>query len=179
MVGQEVGFWSLASFGRPPSGLQPEVGCVVLDPFTAARLGMLHSSVTFRSLALRSTGISLIFEHACVFFLSTRNLEQKFWETAPQIALRNCSKESGRKGQYICDFWWMGNCCCSFAQSCPTVRNTSDCSRPGFLVLHYLLEFTQTHVHWVDDAIQSSHPLFPPSPSAFSLSQNQGSFPMR
>ena len=38
-----------------------------------------------------------------------------------------------------------------------------DCSTPGFPVLHYLLEFGQTHVHWVDDAIQLSHPLSPPS----------------
>ena len=36
-----------------------------------------------------------------------------------------------------------------------------DCSRPGFRVLHYLPEIAQTHVHWVDDAIQPSHPLLP------------------
>ena len=45
-----------------------------------------------------------------------------------------------------------------------------DCSTPGFPVLHYLLEFAQTHVHWVDDAIPPSHPLSPPSPPAFNLS---------
>ena len=46
-----------------------------------------------------------------------------------------------------------------------------DCSKLGFPVLHYLLEFTQTHVHWVDDAIQPSHPLLPPSclPSIFPI----------
>ena len=38
-----------------------------------------------------------------------------------------------------------------------------DCRMPGFSVLHYLLEFAQTHVHWVDDAIQPSHPLSPHS----------------
>ena len=48
-----------------------------------------------------------------------------------------------------------------------------NCSTPGFPVLHYLLEFTQTHVHWVSDAIQPSHPLSPPSPF---LSQHQGLF---
>ena len=42
--------------------------------------------------------------------------------------------------------------------------------------LHYLLEFAQTLVHWVSDAIQLSHPLFSPSPPAFSLSQHQGIF---
>ena len=41
-----------------------------------------------------------------------------------------------------------------------------DCNTPGFPVLHYLSEFAQTHVHWVDDAIQPSHPLLLPSPPA-------------
>ena len=45
---------------------------------------------------------------------------------------------------------------------------------PGFPILHYLLEFAQTHVHWVSDAIQSSHLLSPPSPLALKLSQHQG-----
>ena len=44
----------------------------------------------------------------------------------------------------------------------------------GFLVLHCLPEFAQTHVHWADDAIQPPHPLSPPSPLALSLSQHQG-----
>ena len=53
---------------------------------------------------------------------------------------------------------------------------TMDCSTPGFPVHHQLLEFTQTHVHWVGDAIQSSHPLSSPSPPTFNLSQHQGLF---
>ena len=51
-----------------------------------------------------------------------------------------------------------------------------DCSTPGFPVPHHLPELVQTHVHWVDDAIQSSLPLSSPSPPAFSLSQHQGLF---
>ena len=51
-----------------------------------------------------------------------------------------------------------------------------DCSMPGFPVHHQLLEFTQTHVPWVGDAIQPSHPLSFPSPPAFNLSQHQGLF---
>ena len=51
-----------------------------------------------------------------------------------------------------------------------------DCSTAGFHVLHYLLEFAQTHVLWVDDAIQPSHPLSSPSPPALNLSQSQGLF---
>ena len=50
------------------------------------------------------------------------------------------------------------------------------CSRPGSPVFHYLLQFAQTHVHWVDDAIQTSLPLWSPSPPTFSLSQHQGPF---
>ena len=51
-----------------------------------------------------------------------------------------------------------------------------DCSTPGFPIHHQLLEFTQTHVHRVSDAIQSSHPLSSPSPPAFNISQHQGLF---
>ena len=62
------------------------------------------------------------------------------------------------------------------AQSCPTLRDPMDCSTPGLPVHHQLPESTQTHVHWVSDAIQPSHPLSPPSPPAFNLSQHQGLF---
>ena len=63
------------------------------------------------------------------------------------------------------------NSCCSVSQSCPTLCDTMDWSMPGFPVLHYLLEFLQTHVYCVGDAIQPSHPLLSPSPPAFSCSQ--------
>ena len=62
----------------------------------------------------------------------------------------------------------------SVAQSCLTLCDPVHCSTPGFPVHHQLLEFTQTHVHWVSDAIQPSHPLSSPSPPAFNLSQHQG-----
>ena len=51
-----------------------------------------------------------------------------------------------------------------------------DCSTPGVPVHHQLPEFYQTHVHWVSDAIQPSHPLSSPSHPAFNLSQHQGLF---
>ena len=70
----------------------------------------------------------------------------------------------------------VSDCCCSVAQLCLTLCNPMNCSTPGFPVLHCLLEFAQTHVHWVSDAVQPSHPLLPPSPPAFSLSQHQGLF---
>ena len=64
----------------------------------------------------------------------------------------------------------------SVSQSCPTLCDPMNCSTPGLPVHHQLPEFTQTHVHWVGDAIQPSHPLSSPSPSTFNLSQHQGLF---
>ena len=51
-----------------------------------------------------------------------------------------------------------------------------ECSTPGLPVHHQLPEFTETHVHWVGEAIQPSHPLLSPSPPTFNLSQHQGLF---
>ena len=70
---------------------------------------------------------------------------------------------------------WVSSCC-SVAKSCPTLCNLMDCSTLGLPVLHYLPEFAQTQVHWVGDAIQSSHPRSPPLPLAPNLSQHQGLF---
>ena len=64
----------------------------------------------------------------------------------------------------------------SVAQSCPTLCNPMNHSTPGLSVHHQLPEFTQTHVHRVSDAIQPSHPLSSPSPSAPSPTQHQGLF---
>ena len=72
--------------------------------------------------------------------------------------------------------WISGFPPCSFAKSCPTLCNSTDCSTPDLPVPHHLPEFAQVHVHWVSDAIQPSHPLLPSSPFAFSLSQHLGLF---
>ena len=64
----------------------------------------------------------------------------------------------------------------SVSQSCPTLWDHMDCSMPGFPVHHQLLEFTQTHLLWVRDAIQPSHPRSSLYPPAFNLSQHQGLF---
>ena len=61
-------------------------------------------------------------------------------------------------------------------QSCLTLYDPMDCSTPGLPVHHQLPELTQTHVHWVSDTIQPSHPLLSPSPPAPNLSQYQGLF---
>ena len=64
----------------------------------------------------------------------------------------------------------------SVTQSCPTLCDPMNRSTPGLPVHHQLLEFTQTHVHRVGDAIQPSHPLSPPSPPAPNPSQHQSLF---
>ena len=73
--------------------------------------------------------------------------------------------------------WHHSSCfCCPVTQSCPTLCDLVDGSMPGFPVLHYLPRFAQTHVHWVDDAIQQFHLLSPPSFLDLNLSQHQGLF---
>ena len=62
------------------------------------------------------------------------------------------------------------DCCGSFAKLCLTLCDPMDFSTPGFPVLHYLLAFAQTHVHWVGSAVQLSHALSSPSPPALNLS---------
>ena len=85
-----------------------------------------------------------------------------------------CPPELVVRGRHTRSLWRYCFCCCS-AESCLTVFDPMDCSTPGFPVLHYFLEFAQTRIHWVDDAIQPSHPLLTPSP-AFSLFQHQSLF---
>ena len=64
----------------------------------------------------------------------------------------------------------------SVSQSCPTLCDPMNRSTPGLPVHHHLPEFTQTHVHRVGDAIQSSHPLSSPFPPAPNPSQHQSLF---
>ena len=64
----------------------------------------------------------------------------------------------------------------SLAQSCPTLCDPMNHSTPGLPVHHHLLEFTQTHVYRVRDAIQPSHPWSSPSPPAPNPSQHQSLF---
>jgi len=67
-------------------------------------------------------------------------------------------------------------CTVQFTQSCLTLCDPMNCSTLGLPVYHQLLEFTQTHVHQVSDAILPSHPLSSSSPSALNPSQHQGLF---
>ena len=82
----------------------------------------------------------------------------------------------------ILPFWPLLHSCwttfqfSSVTRSCPTLCDPMACSTPGLPVHCQHLEFTQTHVHWVSDAVQPSHSLFSPSLPAFNLSQHQGLF---
>ena len=64
----------------------------------------------------------------------------------------------------------------SVTQSCLILSDPMDCNTSGLTVHHQFPELAQTHVHWVSDAIQPSHPLSSPSPPAFNLPQHQGLF---
>ena len=96
------------------------------------------------------------------------------WASTPQRGIQGeewgtlYSRETGGIYHYIS----------LVTQSCPTLSNPMDCSMPGFPVHHQLPEPTQTHIHWVSDAIQPSHPLSSPSTLAFNLSQHLGLFPV-
>ena len=84
---------------------------------------------------------------------------------------RFCLKEGSTLGIFSC-------CCYSVTQSCPTPCDPMDCSIPGLPVPFRLLAFTQVHVHWIGDAIQTSHPLLCPLLCLLSYPAS-GSFPMR
>ena len=73
-------------------------------------------------------------------------------------------------------FWSLQFSPVQFSQSCPTICNPMNRSTPCLPVHHQLPEFTQTHVHWVSDAIQPSHLLSSPSPPAPNPSQHQSLF---
>ena len=75
-----------------------------------------------------------------------------------------------------CSTWLISVQYSSVTQLCPTLGNPMNRSTPGFPVHHHLLEFTQTHIHRVGDAIQPSHPLLSPFPPAPNPSQHHSLF---
>ena len=91
-------------------------------------------------------------------------------------AMLHKTKPNGKSNPEFSNSWEKYNQSCSVTQSCLTLCDPMNRSMPGLPVHHQLLEFTQTHVHWVSDAIYSSHPLSSPSPPAFNFSQYQGLF---
>ena len=97
-----------------------------------------------------------------------------------EAELKNTLKRSYTKMKWylLWDFSAFANQFSSVIQLCPTLCDPIDCSTTGLPDPdhHQFPEFTQTHVHWVSDAIQPPHPLSSPSPPAFNLSQHQGLF---
>ena len=89
----------------------------------------------------------------------------KFYK-AINLKLKKKNKKK-KKGKNVVQFSSVTPVCWMFC-------DPMDCSTPGLPVYHQLLEFTQTHIHRVGDAIQPSHPLLFPSPPTFNLSQHQG-----
>ena len=89
------------------------------------------------------------------------------WLTVPTLLLKS-------HAEGLCGIGAPG--CCSVVKSCPNLCDHINCSMPGFPVLYYLPKFAQTHVHWVSDCIQLSHPLLSPSPLALDISQHQDLF---
>ena len=67
-------------------------------------------------------------------------------------------------------------CCSSVTKSCPALCDPMNCQLTRLPIFLHLLEFVQTHVHWVGNAIQPSHPLLSLSPPVFNLPQHQGLF---
>ena len=90
----------------------------------------------------------------CVKFFMNYFFSNRLIKCLLCIHLKNCFSQN--------------SCFCSVVKSCLTICNPMDWSTPGFPVLYYLPEFAQTQVHWVSDALQPCHPLFPLlPPSAF------------
>ena len=104
---------------------------------------------------LRSSSVFISFHLQCVYELKLTS-----FLFSRMVLILDISAD-------LCDY------CCSVTKLCSTLRDPMDCSTPGFPVLHYLLESAKTHVHCVNDAIQPSYLLLPPSPVFFSLSRNR------
>ena len=107
------------------------------------------------------------------------------WTEEPGGLLSMGSKTKNSSTGWICMFlrdtdinirWYRSDQIRSVAQSCPSLCDPMNCSMPGLPVHHHLPEFTQTHIHWLSDAIQPSHPLSSPSPPAPNPSQHQSLF---
>ena len=120
---------------------------------------------------LQSTGLKRVRNH---------------WATSLSLSFKKCVAHVGQEiedsSKYVCVcvsvviLTWYSVQFSSVAESCLTLCHPMNCSTPGLPVHNQLPESTQTHVHWVRDAVQPSHPLSSPFPPVLSLSQHQGLF---
>ena len=112
--------------------------------------------------------------HLCHLLGSTFKWYQmafgSLWLTSLTVIISSCIHIAANG---IISFFFI---CCLVTKLCPTLWDPMNCTTAGLPVLHCLPEFTQTHVHWVSDAIQVSHSLSCPSPLSLNLSQHQGLF---
>ena len=106
-------------------------------------------------------------------FKNSEKSRHTLWMRVSQITWERAAwlKDFGTGRQIL----WH-ECCGSVAKSYLILCDPMNCSIPNFPVLHYPQEFSPTHVHWVGDAIQPSHPLSSLSPPAFNLFQHLGLF---
>ena len=110
-----------------------------------------------------------------------KTTKDEWMHEAGQVEKEGLRKDTVNWEAHSCWRTWGQNLdlCVQFSavsQSCPTLCDPMDCSTAGLPVHHQLPEFTQTHVHWIGDAILPSHPPSFPTLSSFNLSQDQGLF---
>ena len=137
----------------------------------SALLGISHTEIQTHTL-----GIAWISNIYSVYYPTQgmyKTHNTKGWNTRQCVTsyVIECSDKVCNEFCISCNAVYVVVQSLSYIQLC----NPKDCSTPGFPVHHCLPEFAQTHVHWVDNAMQPSHPLSPPSP-ALNLSQLQGLF---
>ena len=155
------------------------LSCIWLfaTPWTAARQASLSSTISQSLLKLMSIGSMMPSNHLILghplllpsIFSSIRIFSNelalcirwpKFWSFSFNISPSNEHSVliSFRIDRFDLLVLQIYLCCYSVAQLCLTLCDSMACDMSGFPVLHYLPEFSQTHVHWVSDAIQPSHP---------------------
>ena len=149
-------YWS-SSFSLSPCNEHPGLICFRMD-----WLDLLAVEGTLKSLDLYKFE-RLILQVNVLDYDSLRSFQPFRYISTYQL---NRKKSSYKK-------WYLIT---AVTQSCLTLTDPMDCSTPGFPVHYQLPEFAQTHVHWISDAIQPSHPLLFPSPPIFNPSQHQGLF---
>ena len=153
--------------GESP-GQNTEVDCHALlqgiFPTQGLNPGLPHCRWILYHLSHRGSPRTLEWINYC---FSRGSSQPRNWTGVPCIASRFFTSWVTREAQVQFS---------SVAQLCPTLCNPRNLSMPGLHVHHHLPEFTQTHVHWVRDAIQPSHPQSSPSPPSTNPSQHQSLF---
>ena len=142
-------YWSF-SFSISPSNEYSALISFRIDSFD-----LLAVQGTFKSLLQHHSSKASILWCSAFFIV---HLSHPYMATRKTIALTRWTFV----GKVRYQFSWV-------TQLCLTLCDLMDCSMPGFPVLHQPQELAQTHVHWVSDAIQPSHPLSSPSTPAFNL----------